>query len=107
MASIIKSNCKTLWSPCSHLAINEAMIMYRGRTHHKVKLSNKPIKEGYKVWVLGDASYVYDWLWHSHIEGPEDISLKSLDVDKVKSIELIELLSVHLALTFALILHLT
>jgi hypothetical protein len=28
----------------------------------KVKLPNKPIKEGYKVWVLGDGGYVYDWL---------------------------------------------
>jgi hypothetical protein len=36
------------------------MIPYEGRTSHKVKLSNKPIDEGYKVWVLGDAGYVYD-----------------------------------------------
>jgi Transposase IS4 len=49
MASIVKSNYKALWSPCSHLAIDEAMIAYRGRTHHKVKLPNKLIKEGYKV----------------------------------------------------------
>jgi Transposase IS4 len=49
IASIIKSNYKTLWSPCSHLAINKAIIMYKGRTHYKVKLSNKLIKEGYKI----------------------------------------------------------
>jgi hypothetical protein len=36
------------------------MIAYRGRTLDKVKLLNKLIKEGYKVWVLGDADYVYD-----------------------------------------------
>jgi Transposase IS4 len=60
MASIIKSNYKTLWSPCSHLAINEAIIAYKGRTYYKVKLPNKPIKKGYKVWVLGDAGYMYD-----------------------------------------------
>ena len=105
VASIVKSNCKTLWSPCSHLAIDEAMIAYKGRTHHKVKLPNKPIKEGYKVWVLGDAGYMYDWLWHSHKEGPEDIPSKGLDVDRVKSTDLAELSSVHLAPTFALILR--
>jgi Transposase IS4 len=49
VASIVKSNCKTLWSPCSYLAIDEAVIAYRGRTYHKVKLPNKLIKEGYKV----------------------------------------------------------
>jgi Transposase IS4 len=73
VASIIKQNCKALWSPSSHLAVDEAMIAYKGRTVDKVKLPNKPIKEGYKVWVLGDAGYVYDGLWHSHIDGPEDI----------------------------------
>jgi Transposase IS4 len=62
IATIIKQNCKALWLPSSHLAINEAMIAYKGRTLNKVKLLNKPIKEGYKVWVLGDASYIYDWL---------------------------------------------
>jgi Transposase IS4 len=106
VASIIKSNCKALWSSCSHLAVDEAMIAYRGRTRHKVKLLNKPIKEGYKVWVLGDAGYVYDWLWHNHIEGPEDIPSKGLDVGRVESIELTKLISVHLASTFALILRL-
>jgi hypothetical protein len=38
------------------------MMAYRGRTLDKVKLPKKPIKEGYKVWFLGDAGYVYDWL---------------------------------------------
>jgi hypothetical protein len=88
------------------LAINEAVIVYKSRTHHKVKLPNKPIKEGYKIWILGDASYIYDWLWHSYIEGLEDIPLKGLDVNRVKLIELIELLSVHLAPIFTLILRL-
>jgi hypothetical protein len=49
---------------------------------------------------------MYDWLWHSHIEGPEDIPLKGLDIDRVESTELTELTSVHLAPTFALVLRL-
>ena len=38
------------------MAINEAMIPYYDRTKHKVKLSNKLIKKGYKVWVLRDGN---------------------------------------------------
>ena len=106
MAIIVKQNYKTLWSPSSHLAVDEAMIAYRGRSVDKVKLPNKPIKEGYKVWVLGDAGYVYDWLWHSRVDGPEDIPEKGLNVDRVESTELIKLTKVHLAPTFALILRL-
>jgi Transposase IS4 len=60
VATIVKQNCRALWLFSSHLAIDKAMIAYRGRSSHKVKLPNKPIKEGYKVWVLGDHGYVYD-----------------------------------------------
>ena len=48
-ASIIRQNCSTKWIPSTHLAIDEAMIPYRGRSIHKVKLKNKPISKGYKV----------------------------------------------------------
>ncbi len=106
IGSIIKQNCKENWLPSSHLAIDEAMIAYRGRSSHKVKLPNKPIKEGYKVWVLGDAGYVYDWLWHSRIEEPEAISQEDIEVDRVTQKELTELNTVHLASTFALVIRL-
>jgi Transposase IS4 len=89
VATIVKQNCRALWSSSSYLAVDEAMIAYRGRSFHKVKLSNKSIKEDYKVWILEDHGYVYDWLWHSHIEGPEDIPKKGLNVDRVESTDLI------------------
>ena len=57
------------------------MIPYRDRTKHKVKISNKPIKEGYKVWVLGDGGYIYDYLWYSRINGPEEIPEKGKEVN--------------------------
>ena len=60
MAAMIKQNYKALWSLSSYLIVDEAMISYRGRSVDKIKLLNKPIKEGYKVWVLGDAGYVYN-----------------------------------------------
>jgi Transposase IS4 len=81
VATIIRQNCSTLWSQNSYLAIDEAMISYRGRSHHKFKLPKKPIKEGYKVWVLGDAGYD-DWLWHSRVDGPEEIPENGLNVDR-------------------------
>lgn len=96
--------CAALWSSCSHLAIDEAMISYRGRTKHRVKLPNKPIKEGYKVWVLRDSGYVYDWLWHTRIDGPEEIPEKGMEVDRASSIA--ESIKVHLASTFTLVIPL-
>jgi hypothetical protein len=49
MAIIIKYNYRVLWSPSSYLAIDKAIIAYRGRTLYKIELSNKSIKESYKV----------------------------------------------------------
>jgi Transposase IS4 len=60
VATLVKQNCRALWSPSSHLAVNKAMIAYRGRTRDKVKLPNKLIKKEYKVWVLEDTGYVYN-----------------------------------------------
>ena len=81
------------------------MIAYRGRTLDKVKLPKKPIKEGYKVWVLGDGGYVYDWLWHSHVDGPEEVPKNGFNIDRVKSIELDICKKIHLTPIFALILR--
>jgi hypothetical protein len=50
------------WLPGSHLAIDESMIPYRGKSDHTVKMKNKPISEGYKVWILGDHGYVWYFL---------------------------------------------
>ena len=105
ITTTVKQNCSAFWSPSSHLAIDESMILYGGRTKHKVKLLNKPIKEGYKVWVLRDGGYVYDWLWHSRIDGPEEISEKGLEVDRASSKG--ESIKVLLAPTFALVIRLT
>ncbi len=104
IAATVKQNCSTLWFPSSHLAIDEAMIPYCGRTKHKVKLPNKPIPEGYKVWALGDSGYIYDWLWHSRIDGPEEIFEKGMEVDRISSEG--ELTKILLAPTFALIIRL-
>ena len=49
------------------------MIAFRGRTVHTTKLKNKPISEGYKVWVLADHGYTWTWRWHSNQLGTEDI----------------------------------
>jgi Transposase IS4 len=75
---IIRRNFYTNWLPSSYISIDEAMIPFRDRSLHKVKMKNKPISEGYKVWVLADNRYVWDWLWHSHKDGPETIPKKGL-----------------------------
>ncbi len=35
------------------------MIAFRGRLKYIIKLSNKPISEGYKVWAFIKYSYIW------------------------------------------------
>ena len=102
VATHIRTTCKKLWHLGTHVAIDEAMIAYRGRTLHTIKIKNKPISEGYKVWVLAEAGYVWTWLWHSKVEGPKKLPKESTRLFYLP----IPLLPIPLAPTFALVLRL-
>jgi Transposase IS4 len=106
VTNLIRQNCRQNWSSSSYLCIDEAMVFYRGRTVHKTKMKNKPIAEGYKIWVLGDNGYVFDWLWHSQREGPEGIPKQDIFIHQLtKTVENGRKM-IHLALTFAVIIRL-
>jgi hypothetical protein len=71
LATTIREACQHYWAPGAHLAIDEAMIPYFGHTRHTIKAPHKPIKQGYKIWALGDHGYIYNWLWYSKAKGTE------------------------------------
>jgi hypothetical protein len=78
------------------------MIAFRGRSNHKVKLKNKPIDEGYKVWMVAQKGYTIIWLWHSKQDGPEGISKKGVSIP----VFFLPPETVHLSPTFAVVLTL-
>ena len=45
----------TLYDPHCEVAIDEAMIKYKGHSSLKQYIPKKPIKRGFKVWVRGDS----------------------------------------------------
>jgi Transposase IS4 len=49
IVTMIRLSFQQNWLPGSHLAIDKAMIPFRGNSEHTVKMKNKPIKEGFKV----------------------------------------------------------
>jgi hypothetical protein len=80
--------------------INEAIIVFRGRIFHKVKIKNKPIDEEFKTWITAQSGYTITWRWHSKLEGPEGVPRDGIDVS------IVSISTVHLAPTFAVILSL-
>jgi hypothetical protein len=53
------------------------MVPYFGHTRHTIKAPHKPIKQGYKIWSLGDCGYTFNWLWYSKDRGTEGLGSKS------------------------------
>ncbi len=53
------------------------MVPYFGHTRHTIKAPHKPIKQGYKIWSLGDRGYTFNWLWYSKNQGTEGLGSKS------------------------------
>ncbi|CAF3400621.1 unnamed protein product, partial [Rotaria sp. Silwood2] len=60
---LLKYNFQTHFDLGEKLTIDEMMIKFKGRSSLKQYIKQKPIKRGYKVWVLADTStgYVYNF----------------------------------------------
>jgi hypothetical protein len=101
IGTMIRQACKAMWSVGSHLAIDEAMIAFTGRTDHTIKIKNKPISQGFKIWVLAEKGYVWSWLWHSGEDAVESIPVKGMKVQMP-----VPFLPILLAPTFALVIKL-
>jgi hypothetical protein len=59
MISEFRSACERLCYPSSSISLDEAMIRCFGRSKHTFKMPGKPIKQGYKVFAVGDHGYIY------------------------------------------------
>jgi hypothetical protein len=77
LATTIRKACQKYWIPGAHLAVDECMIPYFGHTRHTIKAPHKPIKQGYKLWALGDYGYIFNWLWYSKAWGTEGLGSRS------------------------------
>jgi len=71
VSDLIRAACRNSHTPSSHITIDEAMVAFKGRSKHTVKLKNKPINNGYKLWCIGDHGYIWSWLFHSRVDGVE------------------------------------
>ena len=77
MTTTVREACQKYWAPEAHLAVDECMILYLGHTQHTIKAPHKSIKQGYKIWALGDLGYIFNWLWHSRSLSTENLSKRS------------------------------
>ena len=51
------------WVLGINVFINEIIVRFFGQSKHTFKALNKPIKKGYKIFVLCKAGYIYHFMW--------------------------------------------
>lgn len=54
--NIMQENFEKYFNPNCEVAVDESMIKFKGRNSMKQYLPMKPVKRGYKVWMLADKS---------------------------------------------------
>ncbi|KAL6353658.1 hypothetical protein LRP88_12971 [Fusarium phalaenopsidis] len=53
-----------IFIPGSHLAVDECMIRFTGRSNETTVVKGKPIPQGFKIWVIAQHSFFFRWFWH-------------------------------------------
>jgi len=67
LISTFRANCQAHWIPGSNVSVDEMMIKFYGRLKYTLKMKNKPIKQGFKIWALCEGGYLYSFLFYSRL----------------------------------------
>ena len=89
----LRKKFKRYWQPGTHLTVDEAIQRFMGRAKEIVNIPSKPVPEGFKIWVLANAGYILDWMWHAKGDenGPVDLDdfwTKDLGFSKTQAVVL-------------------
>ncbi|KAI7970126.1 hypothetical protein EIK77_000332 [Talaromyces pinophilus] len=76
---MLRKASKNLYIPSSNISIDEAMICSYGRSSHTYKMLNKPINQGFKMFVLADHGYCYYFY-------PASRTMGVIEVEKTKDL---------------------
>ena len=77
LSDTLRQAFKKYWKSGTHLAVDETIQRFMGRSAEIVNIPSKPTPEGFKIWVLANEGYILDWMYHAKgsnkTEGPQDL----------------------------------
>lgn len=68
LSSTLQRRFQRYCTPATEVSIDEMMIRFIGQSAHTVRLPNKPIPEGYKVFALCEHGYTFSFMYTSRVE---------------------------------------
>ena len=90
---LINDRCFKFRENVPYLAVDEAMIPYFGKNNSKQRIQNKPVRVGYKMWVLAEESgYIvqFDPYQGEKQNGPQRSKPHSWGLGEMTVLELVE-----------------
>uniref|UniRef100_A0A3B4Z974 PiggyBac transposable element-derived protein domain-containing protein n=1 Tax=Stegastes partitus TaxID=144197 RepID=A0A3B4Z974_9TELE len=82
----IRSACRNNYHPGQHIAIDERMVTSKARTIFKQYLKSKPVRWGFKLFVLADSTTGYTWDFFVYEGKSMEASRNGLSYDSVISL---------------------
>jgi hypothetical protein len=64
IAELIRQKAIELMTPSTHIAIDECIAGFSGRTSDTVIIKSKPTPEGFKLWCIASFGYIYSFMFH-------------------------------------------
>src|SRR5437588_8255997 len=80
LAAVLQERFRSYYLPATKVVIDEMVVRFCGRSHHTLKIRNKPIKEGYKIFTLCDHGYTYGFLWYYSTHGIAELDRSSTNL---------------------------
>jgi hypothetical protein len=65
LASLLRTKFQEYVVLSQNVSFDEMMVPFSGRSWHTLKMKNKLVSEGFKVWALCDHRYLWDFLLYS------------------------------------------
>ncbi len=65
LASMLYTTFQTYVILSQNISFDKMMVLFSRRSKHILKIKNKPISEGFKIWALCDHGYLQDFLFYS------------------------------------------
>ena len=59
--SILRQKCSFYWLSFTNLTIDKVIFKFEERTTQKITIPDKPIPTEFKIFVLEDSNYIYNW----------------------------------------------